>query len=166
MKTSVFRGLILLFPVLLFTSGSLQALTRPLYSDQDAPVTAPAMKHPSVPRPKAPAPAAAPAAAPTAPKHFLIVLKLAPRLHDEKAWTDADRATVGAHFNRLKAGVASGQVLLAGRTEEPLDRTFGLIVFAAADETAAREYMNGDPCIVAGTMTGELHPYGLALMAK
>lgn len=162
MKTPVSRCLILLFSALLFGSGSLQALTRPLYSDQDTPVTAPAVEHRPRPRPKTPAPAATP----TAPKHFLIVLKLVPRLHDEKAWTEADRAAVGAHFNRLKAGVAAGQVLLAGRTEEPLDRTFGLIVFTAADETAARAYMNGDPCIVAGTMTGELHPYGLALMAK
>lgn len=107
-----------------------------------------------------------PPAAPPAPKHYLVVLKLVPRLHDEKAWTKEDNAAVGAHFNRLKTGVAAGQVLLAGRTEEPLDRTFGLIVFTAANEAAAREYMNGDPCIAAGTMTGELHPYGLALMAK
>lgn len=112
-----------------------------------------------------PAPAAA-ASEVKKPKHFLIVLHLVPRLHDEKAWTDADKATVGAHFKRLKAGVEAGQVLLAGRTEEPLDQTFGLIVFTAADEAAAREYMLGDPCVAAGVMTGELHPYGLALRAK
>jgi uncharacterized protein YciI len=156
------RRLFLLSLVLLFGVGSLRALTRPLYSDQDTPVTAPTSEHPANPRPTAPATTPVP----PAPKYFLIVLKLVPRLHDEKAWTDADRASVGAHFNRLKAGVAAGQVLLAGRTEEPLDRTFGLIVFTAANEAAAREYMNGDPCVVAGTMTGELHPYGLALRAK
>lgn len=110
--------------------------------------------------------APAPVPAPPAPRHFLIILKLVPRLHDEKAWTDADRAAVGAHFTRLKAGVAAGQVLLAGRTEVPLDRTIGLVVFSAADEAAAREYMNADPCLIAGVMTGEIFPYGLALMAK
>jgi len=26
--------------------------------------------------------------------------------------------------------------------------------------------MDGDPCILAGVMTGELHPYGLALIAR
>lgn len=113
--------------------------------------------------PAKPAPAAVAA---KKPSHFLIVLHLVPRLHDEKAWTDADRATVSAHFNRLKAGVETGQVLLAGRTEEPLDQTFGLIVFTAADEAAAREFMRGDPCVAGGVMTGELHPYGLALRAK
>lgn len=162
MKTPDFRCLFLFISALLLNSTPLQALTRPLYSDQDTPVTAPAVEHPPKPRPKAPA--AAPV--PPAPKHFLIVLKLVPRLHDEKAWTEADRASIGAHFNRLKAGVAAGQVLLAGRTLEPGDKTIGLVIITAANEAAAREYMNGDPCVVAGTMTGELHPYGLALMAK
>lgn len=100
------------------------------------------------------------------PKHFLIVLKPVPRLHDEKAWTKEDNAAVGAHFNRLKAAVAEGKVLLAGRTTEPLDQTMGLIIFSAPDETAAREFMNADPCVTAGVMTVTLHPYGLALMAK
>ena len=100
------------------------------------------------------------------PKHFLIVLKPVPRLHDQSAWTKEDNAAVGAHFNRLKAAVAEGKVLLAGRTTEPLDRTMGLIIFSAPDEAAAREFMNADPCVTAGVMTATLHPYGLALMAK
>lgn len=103
-----------------------------------------------------------------APKlqHFLIVLRPVPRLFDEKAWTKEDNAAVGAHFNRLKAAVAEGKVILAGRTTEPLDRTMGLIIFAAPDEAAAREFMNGDPCVSAGVMTATLHPYGLALLAR
>ncbi len=110
-----------------------------------------------------PAPAAP--AAPK-PKHFLIILKPVPRLHDEKAWTKEDNAAVGAHFNRLKAAVAEGKVILAGRTTEPLDQTIGLIIFSAPDEAAAREFMNTDPCVTAGVMTGTLHPYGLALLAR
>lgn len=108
----------------------------------------------------------APATPAPKPKHFLIVLKPVPRLHDEQAWTKEDNAAVGAHFNRLKAGVAEGKVLLAGRTTEPLDRTMGLVIFSAPDEAAAREFMNADPCVAAGVMTATLHPYGLALMAK
>ena len=100
------------------------------------------------------------------PSHFLIVLRPVPRLHDAKAWTDADNAAVMAHFNRLKAATETGQVLLAGRTTEPLAQSFGLVVFQAADEPAAREFMQADPCIAAGVMTGELHPYGVALRAK
>ncbi len=100
-----------------------------------------------------------------APKHFLIVLRPVPRLHEQKAWTKEDNAAVGAHFNRLKAAVTAGQVLLAGRTEEPLDQTIGLVIFRAPDEAAAREFMNTDPCVTAGVMTATLHPYGLALLA-
>jgi len=110
-------------------------------------------------------PAAAPAkAAPV--KNFLIVLKLVPRLYDEKAWTEADNATVGKHFVRLQEAAARNQVLLAGRTEEPLDRTMGLIIFSAPDEAAAREFMDGDPCVAAGLMTATLHPYGVAVRGK
>ena len=107
---------------------------------------------------------AAPAA--EGPKHRLIVLRPVPRLHDEKAWTKEDNAAVGAHFNRLKAAVTAGQVLLAGRTEEPLDQTIGLVIFRATDETAARSFMQGDPGVARGVMTAELHPYAVALRAK
>jgi len=108
-----------------------------------------------------------PAPAPTPPvKHFLIVLRPVPRLHDPKAWTKEDNAAVGAHFNRLQAGVAAGTVLLAGRTTEALDQTIGLVIFRAPDEATAREFMNDDPCVTAGVMTATLHPYGLALLGK
>ena len=99
-----------------------------------------------------------------APKHFLIVLRLAPRLHDDKAWTDADNAAVGAHFQRLKAATAAGQVVLAGRTPEAGDKTMGLVVFTAPDATAARAFMDGDPCVAAGVMLAELRPFDLALL--
>lgn len=113
---------------------------------------------PSAPTPSAPKPAPK--------KHFLIILRLPPRLHDDKAWTDADRAVVTAHFQRLKAATAAGQVLLAGRTPEPGDKTMGLVVFTAEDEAAARAFMAGDPCVAAGVMLGELRPFGVALLGK
>jgi uncharacterized protein YciI len=107
-----------------------------------------------------------PAAKRAALKHFLIVLRLIPRLHDDKAWTDADKAAIGAHFQRLKSATDAGQVVMAGRTPEPGDQTMGLIVFSAADVTAAREFMNSDPCVAAGIMTAELHPFDIALLRK
>lgn len=115
---------------------------------------------------KSAAPAAAPPAKAPAKKTFLIVLRLPVRLHDDKAWTDADNAAVGAHFQRLKAATETGQVILAGRTRESGDKTMGLVVFTAADEAAAREFMLGDPCVAAGVMTATLHPYDLALLRK
>lgn len=113
-----------------------------------------------------PAPAVESAKKAAPKKHFVIVLRLPPRLHDDTAWTDADKATVGAHFQRLKAATDAGQVLLAGRTPEAGDKTMGLVVFTADDESAARAFMLGDPCIAAGVMLGELHPFALALLRK
>lgn len=95
---------------------------------------------------------------------FLYVLRLVPRLYDDKAWTDADKAAVSRHFERLKLATAAGQVYLAGRTMEPGERTFGIVVFEAADEDAARRFMEGDPAVRAGVMTATLHPYAVALM--
>jgi uncharacterized protein YciI len=116
---------------------------------------------------EAPTPGPAPAASKPSPKkQFLIILRLAPRLYDDKAWTDADKATVTAHFQRLKAATTAGQVLLAGRTPEPGDKTMGLVVFTADDEAAARAFMAGDPCVAAGVMLGELRPFGVALVGK
>ncbi len=112
-----------------------------------------------------PAPAAAPAAAAPS-QQFVYVLRLVPRLHDDAAWTDADKKAVGAHFARLQAATKSGQVILAGRTLEPGDKTFGLVVFEAEDLAAARTFTAGDPAVVAGVMTATVHPYAVALQRK
>ena len=97
------------------------------------------------------------------PQQFLYVLRLSPRLHDDRAWTDADNAAVARHFAQLKEATANGRVILAGRTLEPGDRTFGLVIFEARDETDARRFMESDPAVVAGVMTATLHPYAVAL---
>ena len=97
------------------------------------------------------------------PKQFIYMLKLVPRLHDDNAWTDADKKIVGAHFAHLKAATAEGKVILAGRTLEPGDKTFGLVIFEAADETAAKVFMESDPAVVGKIMTATVHPYAVAL---
>ena len=106
--------------------------------------------------------AAASAGAPK-PKHFIYVLKLVPRLHDDSAWTEADKAIGSRHFAHLTAAAKAGQVVLAGRTLEPGAKTFGIVIFEAADEAAARAFMNSDPAIVEKIMTAEVHPYMIAL---
>jgi uncharacterized protein YciI len=100
------------------------------------------------------------------PKQFIYVLHLVPRLHDDKAWTEQDKAALGRHFNRFKAAIESGQLILAGRTEEPGEKTFGIAIFQAADEAAARQFMNEDPAVAGGQMTAELHPFRVALERK
>ena len=103
-----------------------------------------------------------------APKaqQYLYVLRVAPALHDQARWTQADNDAVSRHFTRLADGVKAGKVIFAGKTTEPLDTTFGLVVFEAESEAAARQFMESDPAVVAGVMSATLHPYALALQRK
>ena len=100
------------------------------------------------------------------PKQFIYVLHLVPRLHDDKAWTAEDKAAVQRHLSNFKDAIQSGQLILAGRTMEPGDKTFGLAIFEAADEAAAKKFMEADPAVVAGVMTAELHPFAVVLERK
>ncbi|HEY1108533.1 MAG TPA: YciI family protein [Opitutaceae bacterium] len=96
-------------------------------------------------------------------KQFVYVLKLTPRLHDDAAWTEADKKTVGAHFAHLQAATKERKVILAGRTMESGDKTFGLVIFEAASDTEAAAFMNSDPAVAAGVMTATVHPYAVVL---
>jgi uncharacterized protein len=111
-------------------------------------------------------PAQADEAVAAKPQQFIYVLRVAPKYHDEKSWQEADNAAVSSHFKRLQEAVATGQVILAGRTTEALDQTFGIVIFEAASEEAARHFMATDPAVEAGVMTATLHPYAVALRAK
>ena len=99
-------------------------------------------------------------------KQFICVLRVVPRLRDEKKWTDADNKAVQEHFSRLKRATEAGTVILAGRTDDPLDRTFGIVVFESRNDAEALAFMKSDPTVVAGVMTAELHPYSVALLRK
>jgi uncharacterized protein YciI len=103
---------------------------------------------------------------PAATRHYIYVLRLVPRLHDPKNWTERDNLAVSEHFKRLQQATAQGKVLLAGRTDEPPDKTFGIVVFEAADDAAAREFMETDPTLVAGVMSATVHPYSVALLRR
>jgi uncharacterized protein len=100
------------------------------------------------------------------PKQFIYILHLVPRLYDDKAWTEQDKAAVQRHFNRFKDAIKTGQLILAGRTMEAGEKTFGIAVFEASDESSARAFMNEDPAVVAGVMTAELHPFAVVLERK
>jgi len=97
------------------------------------------------------------------PKTFIYVLRLAPRFQNETAWTKENHAVAQRHFERLKAAAEHGPVILAGRTEEAADKTFGIVIFEAPDEKAARVFMENDPAVKSGLMTAELNPYLIAV---
>jgi uncharacterized protein len=97
---------------------------------------------------------------------FVYVLHLTARMQEVNAWTDAENGVIGQHFARLAKATEAGQVILAGRTTEALDKTFGLVIFEAESEDAARLFMESDPAVVARIMSATLHPYSVALYRK
>ena len=99
-------------------------------------------------------------------KQFIYVLRLVPRLYDDKNWTKEDNAALDRHFARFQRAIVTRELILAGRTHEPGDKTFGIAIFEAKDEVAARRFMENDPAVVAGLMTAELHPFSVALQRK
>ena len=99
-------------------------------------------------------------------KEFIYVQRLVPRLYDDKKWTKEDNAALDQHFIRFQEAIKSGQLILAGRTKEPGDKTFGIAIFRASDEAAARKFMESDPAVVAKLMTAELHPFSVADAAQ
>ena len=102
----------------------------------------------------------------TKPKQFIYVLRLVPRLYSDANWTPEDKAALDRHFARFQHAIETGEVILAGRTRESGDKTFGIAIFQAADDAAARQFMESDPAVVAGLMTAELHPFAVALERK
>lgn len=103
---------------------------------------------------------------PTRQKQFIYVLRLVPRLYDDKAWTKEDTMALDRHVARFKHAIETGELILAGRTLEPGDKTFGIAVFLAPDEAEARQFMESDPAVVAGLMTAELHSFAVAFERK
>ena len=97
---------------------------------------------------------------------FVYILKLAPRFQQEAAWTDTENQVVARHFERLAEAVKSGQVIIAGRTTEPLDETFGIVIFEAESEAAAESSCSPIRRSIAGLMTATVHPYAVALQRK
>src|SRR6266550_7807484 len=107
-----------------------------------------------------------PEAKPDKPKQFIYVLRLVPRLYSDAAWTQEDKMALDRHFARFQHAIETGELILAGRTSEPGDKTFGIAIFEAKDEAAARAYMESDPAVAAGLMTAELRPFTVALQRK
>ena len=78
--------------------------------------------------------------------------------------TEEEAVIVEEHFNYLKNLTAKGVVILAGRTLTADEGTFGLVIFRAESDEAAREIMNNDPAVKKGVMRATLFPFRVALM--
>src|SRR5213083_3175418 len=103
---------------------------------------------------------------PGKPKEFIYVLRLVPRLYDDKNWTKEDNAVLERHFARFQEATKSGQLILAGRTNDPGDKTFGVAIFEAPDEAASLAFMQSDPAVAGGLMMDGTASFAVALERK
>lgn len=78
--------------------------------------------------------------------------------------TPEENDAVSRHFAYLKDLTEKGVMILVGRTLNTDESTFGIAVFEAEDESAARTIMDGDPAVRSGVMRATLYPYRVALM--
>jgi uncharacterized protein YciI len=98
--------------------------------------------------------------------HFLYRLQ-ATRLKLVTEWpTDREAKIVGEHFSYLEQLVAKGTVLMAGRTLNADESTFGIVIFLAQSEALAQELVRKDPAVENGVMRAELFPYRVALWSS
>ena len=77
--------------------------------------------------------------------------------------TPEEAARIAEHFAYLKNLTEAGAVLLAGRTLNTDPTAFGIVLFRADSEAAARRIMEDDPAVHAGVMRAELFPFRIAL---
>jgi len=80
--------------------------------------------------------------------------------------TPEERDTVSRHFAYFQDLTEKGVMILMGRTQNNDESTFGIAVFEAEDESAARKIMENDPAVLGGVMTATLYAYKIALMRK
>jgi uncharacterized protein YciI len=80
--------------------------------------------------------------------------------------TPEEAEVVSRHFAHLEALTEKGVMILVGRTQNKDESTFGIAIFEAEDDSAARAIMESDPAIREGVMRAELYPYKVALMRK
>jgi len=75
--------------------------------------------------------------------------------------TPEEEARLGEHFEYLERALEDGKLILAGPC---LDGEFGVVLFGAATDDEALEFMQSDPAVRYGLMTAELHPFRVSLM--
>lgn len=80
--------------------------------------------------------------------------------------TEEEEQAVQSHFEYLQGLTEQGVVLLAGRTLNTDPSSFGVVVFRAASEPAARKVMLADPAVRQGVFRAALFPFRIALLGE
>lgn len=78
--------------------------------------------------------------------------------------TQQEAEIVTQHFDYLKALLDEGTLILAGRTQNTDESSFGIVIFRAASHAEAQKIMENDPAVEQGVMRAELFHYQVALI--
>jgi uncharacterized protein YciI len=80
--------------------------------------------------------------------------------------SDRENVIIGTHFEYLSGLKDQGVVKLAGRTTNTDASSFGVVIFEAQNEDAAREIMANDPSVKGNLLAAKLYPFRIALMGN
>ena len=78
-----------------------------------------------------------------------------------KGPTNEEARLVSKHFHYLQGLCEAGVVKLAGRTLNTDASSFGIVIFEAADESAARAIVDNDPAVKQALCAPRCIPIGL-----
>lgn len=81
-----------------------------------------------------------------------------------RGFTEDEKRTISDHFEYLKRLTESGTVLLAGRTTNADNSSFGIVIFSAELMEAARKIVDEDPAVANRVFRAELFPYKNSLI--
>ena len=80
--------------------------------------------------------------------------------------TPEEAVIVEEHAAYVGGLARGGMVQLYGRTLNTDESAFGIVIFKAESDEAARRIMQDDPAVKKGVMRAELYPYRIAFMGK
>ena len=85
-----------------------------------------------------------------------------PRDNFAETMTDEEQEVWGVHFARFQRLLEEGVIVLVGPTTGACE--YGIAIFEAPDEEAARKLMEEDPVVAGGYARGELRPFRISLL--
>ena len=80
--------------------------------------------------------------------------------------TPEEQRIVGEHFSYLQGLTEQGIVVLAGRTLNTDESSFGIIIFNADSDEGANAVAERDPAVRQGVMRAQIFPYQVALISE
>ena len=83
-----------------------------------------------------------------------------------KGPTPDEASVLSQHTAYLSKLTEQGVVLLAGRTQNADDSSFGIVILQADSFDSAKAGVENDPVVRDGVMHAELYPYKIAFMGK